>query len=212
MWLIPKGFTRVNNLVQITMWLTPKEWSCFACERNLVNGSATFRAVCILQIFYVYNALHGATLANRSHFQYVSRSRLRVIQIGVKACINVDLYDELFFTCITEKHFLIPLRIFLTVVQWSTPGSLLYPLAKLMVTRSATQHSVLYRTYDWGIGNDFSFSFYFLSWSGFESLLNFTPCNTGKNSFFDCSVLNYFKILSRYVLIEKYIKCLDVYL
>ena len=60
-----------------------------------------------------------------------------------------------------------------------------------------------YRTYDWGIGNDFSFSFYFLPWSSFESLLNFTPCNTGKNSFFDCSILNYFKILSRYVLIEK---------
>ena len=38
---------------------------------------------------------------------------------------------------------------------------------------------------------------------GFWVLLNFTPCNTGKNSFFDCSILNYFKILSRYVLIEK---------
>ena len=68
--------------------------------------------------------------------------------------------------------------------------------------RSGTQHSILYRTYDWGIGNDFSFSFYFLSWSGFESLLNFTPCNTGNNSFFECSILNYFKILSRHVLIE----------
>ena len=88
----------------------------FACERILVNGSATFRVICILRIFYVYNALHGATLANRSHVQYVSRSRLRVIQIGVKACIDVILYDELFVTSITEKHFLIPLRIFLTVV------------------------------------------------------------------------------------------------
>ena len=38
---------------------------------------------------------------------------------------------------------------------------------------------------------------------GFWVLLNFTPCNTGKNSFFGCSILNYFKILSRYVLIEK---------
>src|SRR3954471_23846038 len=38
---------------------------------------------------------------------------------------------------------------------------------------------------------------------GFLVLLTFTPCNTGKNSFFDCSILNYFKILSRYVLIEK---------
>ena len=66
--------------------------------------------------FYVYNALHGATLANCSHFQYASRSRLRVIQIGVKACIDVTLYDELFITSITEKHFLSPLRIILTVV------------------------------------------------------------------------------------------------
>ena len=38
---------------------------------------------------------------------------------------------------------------------------------------------------------------------GLWVLLNFTPCNTGKNSFFDCSILNYFKILLRYVLIEK---------
>ena len=116
MWLIHKGFTRVNNLVHIAMWVTPKEWSCFACERSLVNGSATIRAVCILQIFYVYNALHGATLANCSHFQYVSRMKLRVIRLGVKACIDVTLYDELFVTSITEKHVLISLRIILTDV------------------------------------------------------------------------------------------------
>ena len=60
--------------------------------------------------FYVYNALHGATLSNLSHFQYVYRSRLRVIQIGVKACINVTLYDELFINSITEEHILSPLR------------------------------------------------------------------------------------------------------
>ena len=63
----------------------------------LVNGSVIFRAVCILQIFYVFNALHGATLANCSHFQYVSRLRLRVIWIGVKACTDVTLYDGLFY-------------------------------------------------------------------------------------------------------------------
>ena len=73
--------------------------------------------VCHIQIrmifayFYVYNALHEATLANCSHFQYVSRSRLIVIQIGVKACIDVTLYGELFITSITEKYFLSPLRI-----------------------------------------------------------------------------------------------------
>ena len=110
MWPTPKGFTRFNNLVHIAMWLTPKEWSCFACERNLVNGSVTFRVVCILQIFYVYNALHGATVANCSQFQYVSRLRHRVIRIGVKSCIDVTLYDELFITSITEKYFLSPLR------------------------------------------------------------------------------------------------------
>ena len=67
--------------------------------------------------FYASNALHGAILANSSHFQYVSRSSLSVIQIGVKACIDVTLYDELFITSITEKYFLSPLRIILTVVQ-----------------------------------------------------------------------------------------------
>ena len=48
-----------------------------------------------------------------------------------------------------------------------------------------------------------SFSFYFLPWSGLESYSISHLCNTGKNSFFDCSILNYFKILSRYVLIQK---------
>ena len=58
--------------------------------------------------FYVYNALHGATLANCSHFQYVS---------GVKACIDVTLYDELFITPITEKHFLSPFQVFQDVLD-----------------------------------------------------------------------------------------------
>ena len=94
--------------------------------------------VCHIQIrmyfanFYVNNALHEATLDNCSHFQYVSRLRLRVIWIGVKACINVTLYDKLFMTSITKKYFLSLLRIILTAIKWSTPGSLLYPFAKLM--------------------------------------------------------------------------------
>ena len=62
------------------------------------------------KIFYVYNALYGANLANCSHFEYVSRLKLRVIRIGVKACIDVTLYDELFITSITEKYCLSPLR------------------------------------------------------------------------------------------------------
>ena len=48
---------------------------------------------------------------------YVSGLLLRVIRIGVKACINVTLYAELFITSKTEKHFLIPLRTILTAVQ-----------------------------------------------------------------------------------------------
>ena len=66
--------------------------------------------------------------------------RLRVIQISVKACIDVTLYDELFITSITEKHSLSPLRYqrtILTAIQWSTPGSLSYPLARLM-----TRHTI----------------------------------------------------------------------
>ena len=48
---------------------------------------------------------------------YVSVLLLGVIQIGVKACIDVTLYAELFITSITEKHFLIPLRTIVTAVQ-----------------------------------------------------------------------------------------------
>ena len=44
--------------------------------------------------------------------------------------------------------------------------------------------------------------FLFSAVVGFWVFINFTPCNTHKNSF-DCSILNYFKNLSRYVLIEK---------
>ena len=47
---------------------------------------------------------------------YVSGLLLRVIRIGVKACINVTLYAELFITSIIEKHILIPLRITLTAI------------------------------------------------------------------------------------------------
>ena len=79
--------------------------------------------VCDIQIhtyfanFYVNNALHGATLANCSHFQYVSTLRFRVIWISVKICIDVTLYDEPFVTSIIRKHTLIPLMIILTNVQ-----------------------------------------------------------------------------------------------
>ena len=63
-----------------------------------------------------------------------------------------------FITSIIEKYFLLPLRIILTNVQWSTLRSLLYSLCQTqcrVYNRSGTQHEILYRTYDWGIGNDF---------------------------------------------------------
>ena len=46
--------------------------------------------------------------------------------------------------------------------------------------------------------------FYFLPWLGFENYSISHLCNTGKNSFFDCSILNYFKIVTRYVLEKTY--------
>ena len=89
----------------------------FFLGENLSQRVFHIQILMYFAIFYVYNALHGATLANCSHFQYVSRSRVRAIQIGVKACIDVTLYDEPFVTSIIEKHILISLRIILTVVQ-----------------------------------------------------------------------------------------------
>ena len=71
MWSTPKGFTRVNNLVHIAMWLTLKEYWGVVMFCLWENFS---QRVCHIQIrkyftnFYVYNALHGATLVNCSHF------------------------------------------------------------------------------------------------------------------------------------------------
>ena len=67
---------------------------------------------------------HIIDAASTLHFElfqmvaplYVSGLLLRVIWIGVKACIDITLYAELFITTITEKHFLIPLRTILTAV------------------------------------------------------------------------------------------------
>ena len=156
------------------MWLTPKSnkvWTCFAYERNF-----SLR-VCHIQIrkyfgnFYVYNDLHGATLANCSHFQYVSRLRRRVIWIGVKACINVTLYDEPFVTSISEKYFLSLLRIILTVVQWSTPRSKLHSLAKLRAGYTiGLVHNMAYFIEPMMRHREWLFIlFLFLPWSGFES-------------------------------------------
>ena len=112
MWPTPKGFTRVNNLVHIAYVInTQRVLRCdhvLLVREALVNGSVTVRAICTLQIFYVYNALHGATLANCSHFQYVSRLRLKVIWISVKVCTDVTFTTNSFITSIIERHLLSP--------------------------------------------------------------------------------------------------------
>jgi hypothetical protein len=81
---------------------------------------------------------------------YVSGLLLRVIQIGVKACIDVTLYVELFITSKTEKHFLILLRTILTAVQmihsWITLVPPCQTRGKAHI-RCGTQHGILYRAY-----------------------------------------------------------------
>ena len=135
---------------------------------------------------------------------YVSGLLLRVTRIGVKACIDVTLYIKLFITSIIEKHILIPLRIILTAIWWSTPWSPLYPLARHVARHtSGAVLSIAYcRAYVQSIGDDLRpFS---LFCRGRALSLNFIPYISVKNSFFDWSILNTFKIMSRYVLIWKY--------
>ena len=95
---------------------------------------------------------------------YVSGLLLRVIQIGVKACIDVTLYAELFITSITKKHFLIPLRIIFdrspVIHSWITLVPPCQTRGKAHI-RCGTQHGILYRAYGWGIGDDLRpFSFF----------------------------------------------------
>ena len=54
--------------------------------------------------------------------------------------------------------------------------------------------------------------FLFSAVVGFWVLLNFTPCNTGKNSFFDCSILNYFKIFVKVCTYWKNLSSVLIYL
>ena len=60
---------------------------------------------------------------------YVSGFLLKVIRIGVKACIDITLYAELFITSIIEKHVLIYSKDnFDRCPMIPIPGSFLYPL------------------------------------------------------------------------------------
>jgi len=66
----------------------------------LVNGSEPFRSVCALQISMssprcCYHTLFE--LFQITALLYESGLQLRVIQISVKVCIGVTLYDELFY-------------------------------------------------------------------------------------------------------------------
>ena len=65
--------------------------------------------------------INSASMLHLELFQmvsplYVSSLPLRVIRIGVKACIDVTLYAELFITSIIEKHVLITPRTILTAI------------------------------------------------------------------------------------------------
>ena len=66
-----------------------------------VNGSEPFRSVCALQIS-MSSCRYAATTRYLELFQitallYESGLLLRVIRISVKVCIDVTLYDKLFY-------------------------------------------------------------------------------------------------------------------
>ena len=67
----------------------------------IVDAAATFH----LELFQIVAPLYVSGISTQS---YPDRC---------EACIDVTLYVKLFIISITEKHFLIPLRIILTVVH-----------------------------------------------------------------------------------------------
>ena len=81
---------------------------------------------------------------------------------------------------------------------------ILVPLDWLIArhTSSAAHIIAYYRAYVWSIGDGLRPLSLFCR--GLALTLNFIPYNSGKNSFFNWSILNTFKIMSRYVLIWKY--------
>ena len=94
--------TRVNNLVHITMNPTPMGFVHILLVRevyqsmslNLSDPCVLYKSLCHL--------VDAATTRYLELFQitallYESGSLLRVIRISVKVCIDVTLYDELFY-------------------------------------------------------------------------------------------------------------------
>ena len=77
---------------------------------------------------------------------YVSGLLLRVTRIGVKACIAVTLYAELFITSIIEKHVLITPRTisdrYLVIHSWITFVPSCQTCGKAHI-RCGTQHGIL---------------------------------------------------------------------
>ena len=126
---------------------------------------------------------------------YVSDLLLRVIRIGVKACIDVTLYAKLFITSIIKKHVLFTPRTIFDRCPMIHSWIILVPLDWLMARHTlGLVHNIAYFIEPMAEAYGMTFIlFLFSSMVVFWVLLNFTPCNTGKNSFFDCSILNYFK-------------------
>src|SRR6266536_1439660 len=102
-----------------------------------------------------HDALLGTAPTDSSTIQkiYISGLRLRVIQISVKACIDITVYNELFVTPINEKHILSPFQVFQDVLErcpvihsWITLVPPCYTYSKAHI-RSCTQHCIHDRTY-----------------------------------------------------------------
>ena len=107
--------TRVNNLVHIAMWLTPNEfWGLIMfCLWERFQSTGLQHSDPYVLCKSLCHTVDAATTLHLELFQmtaplYVSGLLLRVIWIGVKACIDVTHYDELFIISIIEKHFLSP--------------------------------------------------------------------------------------------------------
>ena len=143
------------------MWLTSKStkvWSCFACEINFSLRVYNIQIHMYFGNFYVYNALHGATLANCSPLSICIRIET---QSHLDRCKSLHRRNSLrrtlyhlhnweIYPCSTKDNFdRCPV-----IYSWIT---ILRPCQThgKVHNRSGIQHSVLYRTYDWCIGNDF---------------------------------------------------------
>ena len=170
----------------------------------LVNGSAVFRSVCTLQFSMSYckccfraplGAIPNGCSTIRIRFATQSHSD-RCYSLHRRNPLRRTLYhlhnQETFPYSSKDNFDRCPM-----IRSWI----ILVPLDWLMArhTSSAVHSIAYYRAYVWNIGDGLCpFS---LFCRGRALSLNFIPYNSAKNSFFDWSILNTFKIMSRYVLI-----------